>query len=158
MNLVNAQVASGVVSDLLRGAQLDTIRIYSLIVQLGFVCLHAAGRSPSEVWVSVSGNLFVEEDPLMRESRSSRDFFACRESALGAVYRLIGQEVTAATVSESGALRIDLGGKHLRAEADDGENLEEVWSVVSDSPDTNADHRWYVSLDESGALSARAPA
>ena len=94
---------------------------------------------------------------MVEESVSSLDFFARRASMLSAVYRLIGQEVTAASVSDSGALQIHLGDKHLRAGADDHANLEEVWSVVSDSPETTADHRWHVSLDEFGALFARIP-
>ena len=158
MSLTNAQVASKIVLDLLSGAQLDTIRVHSLIVQLGFVCLGRAGNLPDEVWVSVSGTLFVEGDTSMvGESASSRDFFARRVSALGEAYQLIGQEVTAASVSDSGTLQIYLGGKRLRAEADDDTNLEEVWSVASDSPETTAGHRWHVSLDDSGAISVRAP-
>jgi hypothetical protein len=158
MSLINAQGASEVVVDMLRGAQLDTIRVYSLIVQLGFVCLGRAGNFPDEVWVTVSGMLLVEGDnSMVGESRSSRDFFACRASALGDVYRLIGQKVTAASVSDSGALQIHLGGKCLHAEADDDTSLEEVWSVASDSPETTADHRWHVSLDDSGTLTARVP-
>jgi hypothetical protein len=158
MSLVNAQAASEVVSDLLCGAQLDTIRVYSLIVQMGFVCLGAAGNSPDEVWVSVSGALNVGEDhSTVGESALPQEFFARRASAIGAVYQLIGQKVTAASVSESGALQIQFGGRRMRAEADKDANLEEVWSVVSDSPETTTDHRWYVSLDDSGALSARVP-
>lgn len=94
---------------------------------------------------------------MVGESASSRDFFARRAAALGEVYRLIGQEVTAANVSDSGALQIHLGGKRLRAEAGDDTDLEEVWSVASDSPATTADHRWHVSLDDSGVISARVP-
>jgi hypothetical protein len=60
-------------------------------------------------------------------------------------------------VSDSGALQIHLGGKCLHAEADDDTSLEEVWSVASDSPETTADHRWHVSLDDSGTLTARVP-
>lgn len=158
MSLISTQGASRVVSDLLRGAQLDSIRVYSLIVQLGFVCLGRAGNLPDEIWVSISGSLFVEGDTSMvGESESSRDFFARRASALGEVYRLIGQEVAVAGVSDSGALQIRLGGKSLRAEADDDTGLEDVWSVSSDSPDVTADHRWHVSLDDSGAISARLP-
>lgn len=156
MSIVNPQAASERVSELLRGTQLDTIRVYSLIVQLGFVRLGAADNLPDEVWISVSGSLIVEENPAtVGEVGLSRDFFDRRASVLSAVYRLIGQTVTAASVSDSGELQVHLGGKCLRAEADDDANLEEVWSVFSDSPETTAEHRWHVSLDESGALSSR---
>lgn len=128
MSPTSAQGASQVVSHLLRGAQLDTIRVYSLIVQLGFVCLHSAGDSPDEVWVSASGALIVDEGPTMvAEPRSSGDFFARRAAALSKVYRLIGQEVTAASVSDSGELQISFEGKRVRARAEDDADLEEVW-------------------------------
>ena len=158
MNMISGQGASQVVWDLLRGAQLDTIRVYSLIIQLGFVGLGRADNLPDEVWVSVSGTLHVKGDTSMVwEVAPPQGFIARRASVLGEVYRLIGQEVTAADVSDSGALQIHLGGKLLRAEADDDTGLEEVWSVASDSPDAAADHRWHVSLDDSGAISARLP-
>lgn len=159
MSLVNNKVASEIVFALLRGAQLDTIRVYSLIVQLGFVRLGtAAGDLPNEVWVILSGGLTIKEEPSMvAESRSSQDFFGRRASVLSAVYRLIGQDVTDASVSDAGVLEMQLGGQCLCADADDEENLEEVWSVVSDFPETAADHRWYVSLDECGGLSAHVP-
>lgn len=157
MNFVNGQRASKVVSDLLYGAQLDTIRVYSLIIQLGFVCLGRASSLPNEVWISISGTLLVEGGTsTVRELASSRDFFACRASILGDVYQLIGQEVAAANVSDLGVLEIHLGGCRLRAEADDTD-LEEVWSVVSDSPEPTVDHQWYVVLDDSGVISVRAP-
>jgi hypothetical protein len=158
VELVKVQGASGVVSTLLRGAQLDSIRVYSLIVQLGFVRVGAEGNLPGEVWISISGALILEEDSSMaQESASLRDFFVRRAAVLGAVYRLVGREVTAAGVSASGALQVHFGGQCLRGEADDEVNLEEVWSVASDSPDTRAEHRWYVSLDDAGALSTRLP-
>lgn len=158
MSLTNAQGASQIVFRLLLGAQLDTIRVYSLIVQLGFVCLGDAGDSPDEIWVSASGTLIVdEESSMVGELGSAADFFARRAAALGKVYQLIGEEVTTANVSESGELQISFGGRRVRAGAEEGTDLEEVWSVVSDSPETTADHRWRVSLDDSGALSAHVP-
>lgn len=158
MNLVSPLVASEAVAVLLYGAQLDTIRVYSLIVQLGFVRLGDAVNLPSEVWVSLSGELASS----MRESAPAKvglagDFYMRRVDALSAVYRLLGESVTAAGVSGSGALEIYFGGTSLRVELDDEASLEEVWSVASDSPETTAVHRWYVALNESGELFAHVP-
>jgi hypothetical protein len=157
MNLVNPQIGSEIVSALLGGAQLDTIRAYSLVMQLGFVRLSANDGLPKEIWVSLSGKFSVEGEPSATgRGSSTEDFFGLRASTLGAAYLLIGKQVTAASVSDSGSLQIDIGGKHFRAEADNA-NLEEVWSVMSDSPEATSDHRWFVALDDSGALSARLP-
>lgn len=154
MSLINAQDRSGVISALLYGTQLDTIRVYSLIMQLGFIRLGAAKSLPNEIWVSLSGNLCLAGEPSIGVN-PSMDFFERRAHALGAVYQLIGKKVTAARVSDSGALQIDIGGTCILVEADQDTNLEEVWSVMSDSAETNANHRGHVSLDDSGALSAK---
>ena len=158
MSIVNSQVASEVISSLIRGAQLDTIRVYSLIIQLGFVRIDASEELPAEIWVSVSGNLLKEQiSAEAGDSNSAGDQFGRRAIVLAETYLLIGKEVTAASVSESGTLHICLGGASLRAEADNDGSLEEVWTVMSDTPDTTADHRWYVVFDDSGVLSARIP-
>ena len=157
MSIVSNHVASEVISSLIGGAQLDTIRIYSLVVQLGFVRLDAAEGWPNEIWVSVSGNLDVGGSFAADwDSKSAGDLFVRRAKALGSAYLLIGKRVTAVRVSESGALQMELEDSGLRADAGEDASLEEVWAVMSDTPDVSADHRWYVALDDSGVLSARA--
>lgn len=158
MSLSNTQVCSEVASALLRGAQLDTIRAYSLIIQLGFIRPSASDGLPAEIWVSVSGDLVVNESSSTAGyGQTAGNFFEHRALALSAIYYLIGKEVTGARVLESGALQIDFAGKGLRAESSGDDNLEEVWAVMSDTPVATAEHRWYVSLNDSGALSACAP-
>jgi hypothetical protein len=152
MPIVNAHAASEIVCSLLQGAQLDTLRIYSLVMQLGFFRPENVADLPAEAWVSLSGTLVNEQ----AEPVAPEDFFERRASALSAAYRLIGQRVTSAHVLDSGALRIRFGERSLRVEADDT-NLEEVWSVMSDSSEPAADHSWWASLHESGELSAHAP-
>jgi hypothetical protein len=158
MSLVNAGVGCEVVSTLLHGAQLDTIRVYSLAMQLGFVRPSAVDGLPNEVWVSLSGTLCLEgTSSILGDAEPPKDFFEHRASILGAVYLLIGREVTSACVSDSGALLVHLGSTCLSAAVDKDMNLEEVWSVMSDSSESTADHQWYVSFDGSGALSVRTP-
>ena len=158
MSLVSVQAGSELVSALLRGSQLDSIRAYSLIVQLGFIRAETAEGLPGEIWLSVSGNLVVTESSSNSTSlERGGDFFQCRALALPATYLLIGHEVTAASISETGSLRIDLGARSVHVESYPHEGLEEVWAVMSDSPSTTADHPWYISLDDTGALSADVP-
>jgi hypothetical protein len=156
MNSIN-QNCSELVSNLLHGTQLDTIRIYSLIVQLGFIRTDRTSESsalPSEVWVTVSGDFCVEMSP-KTESGTTRDFFEKRSLMLARAYLLIGKEVTFANVSKSGLLEIHLMNNIIYAKPDDEENMEEVWTVTSESPDVNFHHQWYISLDDTGCLSVR---
>ncbi len=158
MRGTNVQFASEVVSTLLKGAQLDTIRVYSLIVQLGFLRIGGAENVPGEVWLSVSGNLTIEdESSTVGKVNPAIDFFSSRERAISESYRLIGKEVAATTVSDSGFLEVHLGSKLLRVEADTDGDLEDIWSVTDGLPDPNSVHQWHVSLDDSGCLSVRAP-
>ena len=141
---------SELVSSLLRGAQLDTIRIYSLIIQLGFI---RTGRTReisnllSEVWVTVSGDFCVEMLP-KTEVSPARDFFDKRSLMLARTYLLLGKEVTFINVSESGLLEIGLMNNIIYAKPDDEENMEEAWVITSESPDVNFKHQWRVSPDD----------
>ena len=153
MRTATTNGCSEAVSILLVGAQLDTIRAYSLIMQLGFIRSAPSQGLPAEIWVSVSGELITGDTAAC----PTVDFFERRAQALGAAYHLIGRQVTAAYISESRALQIDLGDGSLRVQADGDDNLEEVWAVMSDTPDASVEHRWYVALDDTGALSLRKP-
>lgn len=159
MGIFSIQEASRVAADLLRGTQFDSIRAYSLIVQLGFIRVGSPGSAPGEAWVSVSGNLACEGTLSKGGERiSSSDFFESRRRVLGEAFRLIGSTVTAVDISDSGDLRISFGELSLVVRLDDECALEEVWAVMGDTPDTRADHAWYVSCDQSGVLSGRHPA
>jgi hypothetical protein len=158
MSIVNIHVASEVISALLCGAQLDTIRVYSLIIQLGFFRENGQEALPNEIWVSVSGSLVLKDPGCpLQDGTVAEDFFSLRGRILRETYSLIGKEVSAARVSEVNALQIDLGDKSLCAEPDNKGNLEVIWEVMSDTPDVSVHHRWHVSLDDAGVLSAHRP-
>lgn len=150
----NIDSCSKAISALLLGAQLDSIRAYSLIMQLGFIRTVPADGLPVEVWVSISGDLVAKNT----SPRLMEDFFERRAQAFCTTYLLIGQKVTATSISATGALQIDFGAMSLSAEADGKDELDEVWAVSSDTPDTSVDHDWYIALDDNGALSLRTPA
>ena len=156
MSIVNSQIASVVVSALLRGTQLCSIRVDSSIIQVQFIRFGNVEGMPKEVWINVSGSLITDATSLAWGSKSSEDFFVRRASVLGEVYFLNGEEVTDAYVSDSGALKIQMGDKYLCAESDH-DDFEEVWAVMNDDPSTSYDHHWYVMLDDAGDLSAIIP-
>lgn len=157
MNLNDRLKGHEAVSKLLCSTQLDTIRVYSLILQLGFLRLRAEDNLPRQVWVSASGR-FMIEGAVQDAGGSHREenFFSQRASVLAAMYKLIGQRVVFAGLSDSCALEINIGSTRLLIDRDD-ESLEEVWSVASDSPDATLDHDWSVSLDDSNEISVRVP-
>jgi hypothetical protein len=158
MNAINSQVATKTVSKLLRGAQLDTIRVFSVIVQLGFIRIDIMQDLPQEIWIVISGNLRVEKrfEKVFKKNRSG-DYFGRRANALSDCYRLIGREVIDVSVLDSGRLEISINQAKICVEMDQEGNLEEVWSVMSESPNPVENHEWYVALDDSGQLSARLP-
>jgi hypothetical protein len=77
MNAINSQVATKTVSKLLRGAQLDTIRVFSVIVQLGFIRIDIMQDLPQEIWIVISGNLRVEKrfEKVLKKNRVWRLFW-----------------------------------------------------------------------------------
>ncbi len=131
--------------------------MYSLILQLGFVRLNSIDDLPSEIWVSIAGRLSIKGDATAENLTPSDDFFDQRASALATLYPLLGQLVAGAALSDKGSLQIDVGGKRICVDAEEAE-LEEVWSVTSDSPDASVLHRWQITLDDCGALAVHTPA
>lgn len=153
MRFANASEASEIVAALLKGAQLDTLRVYSLIIQLGFFRPNAKENSPREIWLSASGSLdIVEGDTSFGSVAFEKDFFLKRVTALGVLYKLIGQKVSTVNISESGILRISIGDVEIQAGFDDEVNFEEIWSVMTEAPDVTADQKLRVTLDDSGKI------
>ena len=157
MNNIDSIIATDVVLKLLRGTQFDTIRVFSLIVQLGFVRTGLVQDLPQEVWIVLSGNLQVGNQTAPDFKPTPGDFFSRRANALSDCYHLIGKEVSDARVADSGTLEITLSKAKICVEADEEGDLEEIWGVMSETPNPMTEHQWYVSLDDSCRLSAHVP-
>ena len=165
MNSGKNVAGSRAVHDLLAGMTLDSVRAYSVVLLVG---LHRApadqwrgeGIAVTEAWVSVSGALRVmnseHERPGSMQAADGDCFFDARAAALGKLYRLIGEKVEAASVDGAGALTIDFQSARVKAESD-GNDLEEVWAVMSGKPEPLAEHLWYVGSDAVGQVSVRRP-
>ncbi|MEQ1718705.1 MAG: hypothetical protein ABL907_22420 [Hyphomicrobium sp.] len=160
MSIVEYKYSSSIINKLLSGMSLDSFRVYSAIILIGFIRSNSPGDLPTEAWISVSGALSVESlGSDLEESEDLNlkgDFFAARASVLGSLYRLIGGVVTTACVSPHKTLEIELGEKRICVH-DDEDDFEEVWAVMSDSPDVNDTHQWYVALDDAGRINVRSP-
>lgn len=126
-----------------------------MVLQLGFVRLGNVEMLPAEVWVTLSCSLQVGRSSQIDEP-NEQDFFSSRAAGLRDLYLLIGKSVTSATVQEDNVLNLVIHGQTV-AVSRDGENLEEVWKVVSDGPECGVEPRWAVTLDDAGEISVRLP-
>lgn len=153
--LENLEEINSQVSRILVGAQFDCIRVFSAVWILGFFRSGIAVDLPNEIWASTSGAIHRQKNTT--EVNAKQDailpFPENRASILGDLYLLIGQDVLEASISPSGKLCISFSECKLYFE-DDHETFEEVWSLMSDSPDVNADHRWYIYLSDKGRVGA----
>jgi hypothetical protein len=155
MEELRMEDASKAISQLLVGASLDSFRVFSTILLIGFYRSDNGLGLPSEVWLSCSGKIIVnaKEDHGLN-LKQEENFFLQRVSAIGKLFEIIGSSVEATKIGPLGSLSIEMDGVEIRCESDD-ENLEEIWSVMSDSPDTSEEHRWYIALDDAGKIGGR---
>jgi hypothetical protein len=139
-------------SQLLVGASLDSFRVFSTVLLIGFYRSDSGPGLPNEVWLSCSGRIIVnEKGTFTLNVNQDEDFFLQRVSVIGKLFKLIGSSVEAVAISPSGILSFEMDGVEIRCEPDK-ENFEEIWTVMSDSPDTSEDHRWYIALDDNGEV------
>ena len=158
MRTTDINLASTSIARLLIGLSLDSFRVHSSILLLGFYRPEANDELPGEVWISCSGTVQII-NPESNEHASDKldaDFFVRRASILGKIYHLIGATIHGAGIEPAGALTISLQAASIRFERDDS-SFEEVWTVMSDSPDVSDAHCWYIALEDSGEVGATIP-
>ena len=160
MSLIDSDTAEKVLSRLIVGAQLDSIRVYSLIMQMCFFVPAPIGQFPNELWVSFSGLGTLHDIEAAFEEQHGderQDFFRARAKLLADVYFLLGKQVNGVSIGKSGILRLEIGGKCLLVAPDEDSNLEEIWSVRNCAHEPITEKDWYIALDDSGVLAARMP-
>ncbi|WP_420412064.1 hypothetical protein [Roseibium sp.] len=157
MRISSRQECADIASILLNGCQLDTIRIHSLVIQLGFICVGRSAPLPIEAWLSLSGDFAVTGSNFSLPYSSKNDFFQRRALMLGKSYMLIGEKVTSADILETGTLQINLGSASIFAGVSEEANFENIWELTSGTPNTNANQSWYVSLADDGSFSSQKP-
>lgn len=150
----NPQAASQVASYLLIGAHLDSVRVYSSSLVLCFARLNEQQR-PDEVWITSTGRIRVSAPNFIAPAVTDA-LLDQRGLALYVLCQLIGEDVSSVHIFGDGALEFSLGGCGVQLHADEV-STEEVWSITSDSPDPNYQHRWSVTLDELGDVSVHVP-
>lgn len=123
-------------SEKLHGAQLDTFRVSSLVLDLAFLARTDAGLQ--ERWLSLSCDVSLSlGDRVLRQ----------RADVVGGLYELIGQKVQTIEIGQPGRLSIRLGDAVLTTQTD-SDPLEVIWSVTPENPNIWDDHVWSVSYTD----------
>lgn len=155
------RTANGVLSAILPGARLEAVTFRSRLLTMGFFNDAAAGSPdrPAYVWVGTIAAAVLAEAGAGRGVAASgtEAFQQGRGQFLPAVYRLLGEEVTAVSIAEDGALTLEVGRQAITL-LPDADEPDEIWSVTSDTPEALGDHRWRVTLSNSGRLVVKQPA
>jgi hypothetical protein len=138
------------VRELLRHAQLDSIRVHSIVLELGFFVNRA---DDPLMWVVVTGDFKVTTDS---SYDSSVDFFERRGHAIRAAYGYMGDEVREINIG-SNLLEIAFDNGSFLIFPDEGDSPEESWAVTTGSPDVHLSHRWLIAPDETGAIRLQSP-
>jgi hypothetical protein len=160
MNFLASDMAEKVISRLMVGAQLDSIRVYSVIMQMGFFVPVPVDGFPNEVWLTFSGvGTFHDVESVVDVcgAHKSQDFFEVRASFLKDAYFLLGKQIDFVSIKKSGALELKIGEKYLMVESEEDSNLEDIWSVRNGAYEPMAEEDWYITLGDSGVLAARIP-
>lgn len=154
--------AETVLRIILRGVQLESVTFRSTVLTLGFFNPGAEDREdrPAYVWLTTIGGAAITDDPsalTSGEDRGGGSFEDRRAEFLSTVYRLLEDEVAAVTLAADGALTLALSARAIVLMPVPDEE-DEIWSVTSDTPETFGEHRWRVTLSNSGRLVIKQPA
>jgi hypothetical protein len=152
--------AKNAATDMLVGALLDSIRVFSLEVQLGFSRLPAVNPFPFAVWLCTMARLDILREgaaqPALEAECPDAEFFQSRAVALSQLHGLIGREITSLEIHPGGAFEIVLDRKRLIIRPNNND-FDEVWAIRSDSPEPFGQQGWSVVLDQN-QLNVRRPA
>jgi hypothetical protein len=75
---------------------------------------------------------------------------------LPAIYGLLGAEIASAAIATDGSLSLQMD-RHVVRLLPMADEPDEIWSVTSDTPEALGDHRWRVTLSDSGRLVVKRP-
>ena len=146
---------------ILHGAQLESVTFRSTELTLCFFSPEAdeAQGLPAYVWLSTVSDTRVRDGSAASRQASDGSFEAFQDSRalfLPSIYRVMGDEVSSIAISGDGALTLELTQQAIVLQPGDSEP-DEIWTVTSDTPETLGEHRWRVTLWNSGRLVVKQP-
>lgn len=151
----------GVLRLILPGAKLESVTFRIAELTLCFVNPDAdeAQGLPTYVWLTtVSDARVLDSAAASRRASDGRDdsFPDGRARFLSAIYGMLGDEISAVAIAGDGALTLQAPQHAVVLQPADSEP-EEIWSVTSETPGPLGEHRWRVTLSNSGRLVVKRP-
>lgn len=149
--------AQKILHQMLTGTTLDSLRVYSVSMEIGFMHLPGTDRRPTEVWITGSGETRVisEISQVSVAALASENYFSLKADAIRALYLSIGKQVKdVALIGNS--LAVQFEGLSILIRADASEH-EESWCVADRPAHAVEEKAWYVGLDEQGGFISRCP-
>lgn len=137
--------------DILLGASFDSMRIYSVVLQIAFMKTNPDDGALDQVWLSINGGMQVG---IHRVDDATADPAAARAQAVGLLSLLFGQTVSSVHVDDRGELSITVGDQSIRAYSA-GYDMEDIWTVYSGSSAPYDFHERYVGLADTGEVVIR---
>lgn len=154
------RMAESVLQTILRGARLEVLTFRDSLLTIGFFNAAAEGVSdrPAYVWLGTIADARVEAEGAASAAAAS-DLDMLRQSRmrfLPAIYGLLGAEIASAAIATDGSLSLQMD-RHVVRLLPMADEPDEIWSVTSDTPEALGDHRWRVTLSDSGRLVVKRP-
>jgi len=150
-----------VLRHLFSGARLDSVTFRSVELTLGFFNAEADKNreQPGYVWLTTIASATIARSGGFASSApgTQAGFHEGRTALVGQLYQLLGDSVFSATIAPDGALGLQFTDHALDVRAGEDEQ-DEIWSVTSDTPEPLGEHRWRVTLSNSGRLVVKQPA
>ncbi|WP_061220257.1 hypothetical protein, partial [Leptospira santarosai] len=95
-----------ILSKLLNGAQLDSIRVYSIALDLEFNQI-SKSNLPTTIYITTSNPIYLLQDFSQVSNTDYKvDFYKQRGKVINQLYSMIGQEIKSVQLSKKGELTI----------------------------------------------------
>ncbi|MGQ2802152.1 hypothetical protein ACT54M_17395 [Leptospira santarosai] len=136
-----------ILSKLLNGAQLDSIRVYSIALDLEFNQI-SKSNLPTTIYITTSNPIYLLQDFSQVSNTDYKvDFYKQRGKVINQLYSMIGQEIKSVQLSKKGELTIAFDEKIFFLSRD-VEEFETIWEVMDITTDPKIEHNWYISWSE----------
>lgn len=159
LDRIERQSAERALQQILRGAQLDSFHVRSVDLMLCFFNGESGDDKPVYVWMQTTAAALICRSDLTEWPAApshSAAFHEQRGDLLPRLYRLIGDSVDSVAIALDGALSLNLT-EHSIVLVPGPQELEEIWSVTDQTPDTFDAQGWRVALASDGKIALKRP-
>lgn len=159
LDRIERQTAEQTLRQILRGARLDSFHVREPELTLCFFNRESADDRPVYVWLMTSAAMQVCGSELTEwpAPPAGQDMFHVgRAALLPVLYRLIGNGVDSVAIAPDGALALNLA-EHSIVVTPGEHELEEIWLVTDQTPDTFDAQGWRIALADDGRIALKRP-